>query len=84
MDAAGSDWDDLVATALPRVRGLAATSERDCCLPVVALDLLLAGASTPPPERFAADESLGGSAGTGKQQSGNCAICIGEAIEYRP
>ena len=67
MGAAGSDWDDLVAMALPRVRGLAAASERACCLLIAALDLLLAGASRAVAERFAADEFLVGSASTGGQ-----------------
>ena len=79
MGAAGSDWDDLVALTLPRVRGLAAASERACCLSIVALDLLLAGPSA---ERFAADIFLLGSAGTGKQQS--VIRAAGKAIEHHP
>lgn len=84
--AAGSDWEDLVATALPRVRALAAASERACCLPAVALGLMVAAACPPPADCLAAKEPLlfgVGSAGTGRQQSGNLSPCREQAHKCR-
>ena len=64
--AAGSERADLAAMALPRARGLAAASERACCLPAAALGRLLAGASPPAADCLAAAVSRVGSACTGK------------------